>query len=41
MIEEPIQENDYYDAYRSLSHSKNKHISHHHFRFTSSAQQRI
>lgn len=36
MIEDPIHENDYYDAYKSLTHEKNKYIAHHHFRFTAS-----
>jgi hypothetical protein len=41
MIEKPIVENDYYDAYKSISHSKNKYLAHHSFRFSPSKEERI
>lgn len=41
MIVDPIHENDSYDAYRSLEHGKNKYLAHHHFRYASSAQERL
>lgn len=34
-------EHDDYDAYRSLTHSKNKYLAHHTFRYTNSTQERI
>jgi len=40
MIVDPVHENDYYDAYKSLEHGKNKYLAHH-FRFSSSPQERI
>lgn len=41
MIASPIVENDYYDALKSLQHSKNKNLAHHTFRFTHSKIERI
>jgi hypothetical protein len=41
MIEAPIIENDYYDAYKSITHSKNRYLAHHSFRFSPSKQERI
>ena len=41
MIVDPVHENDYYDAYKSLEHSKNKYLAHPHFRFSSSPEERI
>jgi hypothetical protein len=41
MIEDPIHENDYYDAFKSLQHQKNKYIAHPHFRFMASTNERL
>ncbi|TNV84739.1 hypothetical protein FGO68_gene16544 [Halteria grandinella] len=40
MIMDPVHENDYYDAYKSLEHSKNRYLAHHHFRFAPSSMER-
>jgi len=41
MIVDPVHENDYYDAYKSLEHKKNQYLAHHHFRFSHSPKERI
>jgi hypothetical protein len=40
MIMDPIEEQDYYDAYRSLKHDKNKYLAHPHFRFAASSKEK-
>lgn len=41
MLDKPIIENDYYDAYKSITHSKNRYLAHHSFRFSPSKEERI
>ncbi len=41
MLDRPIIENDHYDAYKSITHSKNRYLAHHTFRFSPSKQERI
>lgn len=41
MLDKPIVENDYYDAYKSITHSKNRYLAHHSFRFSPSKHERI
>ncbi len=41
MIVNPVVENDYYDAFKSLEHGKNKYIAHGTFRFAPSPQEKL
>ena len=41
MLDKPIIENDHYDAFKSISHGKNRYLAHHSFRFSPSKQERI
>lgn len=41
MLDKPIVEHDYYDAYKSITHSKNRYLAHHSFRFRPSKLERF